>query len=360
VSDGQVVDCAEDLAAVLGSLLADARFAELAEALRSVDQLSGSRRRRALALCGAGARMVRLDAVGFDEVEGVPADLAAQVRAMRFPAAYAEPERGSLGSLVPLYGLMLETLHAHWARGETADVVLILHLMAEYLPVLVWESVLGHAADPAELRPYVEGTLWATEQCPMPRHRRSAAERVLALRPRSGPVPPEQWRVYLDRWHSRVAGGLRQCGLRPGAGRPDPGDAGCDRPCGVVTRIPADVVQDLAARMALAAELADSPVVALRHSAPVGHFFGVPGTDDVLDAWQETVTAVCRPWASEHQDAEPNPCAVGLDKADAEPLPGLQHLLSLLAGRPVRPTGVLERLRQEISAVLGDLVDPPS
>lgn len=357
MSEGQV-DCAEDLAAVLASLLADARFLELGEALRSVEQLSGPRRRRALALCRAGARLVQLDAVGFDEVDGVPPDLAADVRRMRFPPAHGDAERGSLRSLLPLYGLMLEVLDVHWSRGDTAHVVLILHLIAEYLPLLAWEPVLGHAGDPSRLREHVVGTLWGTPECPMPRHRRSAAERVLALRPdpRSGPVPPEQWRAYLDRWHSRVAGGLRQCALRPGGGRPDPGDAGCDRACGVVTGLPAAVLAGLATRMALASSFADSPVVALRHSAPVGHFFGVPDTDDVLEAWQETLAAVCRPWGE--GDAGGNPCAGGLDKADGEPLPGLAHLLSFVAGAPVRAGTVLRRLQGELVTVLEDLLEP--
>lgn len=355
MNDRPDVDCAEDLAAVLSSLLEDARFTELGEALRSVEQLSGPRRRRALSLCAAGARLGQLDAVGFDEVEGVPPDLAAQVVRMRFPAAHADLERGSLESLVPLYGLMLEVLGAHWARGDTAHVVLILHLMAEYLPLLAWEPVLGHAGDPGRLREHVEGTLWATPDCPMPRHRKSAAERVLAMVPRSGPVPPEQWRAYLDRWHSRVAGALMQCARRPGQGRRDAGDAGCDLPCGVVTVLPDDVLTSLTSRMTLAAVLLDSPVVALRHSAPVGHFFGVPGVDDVLEAWQETLTAVCRPWAD---GAAANPCEGGLDKADREPLPGLAHLLSVVAGRPVAASRVLDRLRDELATVLDDLLRP--
>lgn len=358
-------DCAEDLAAVLRSLIDDARFAELGEALRSVEQLSGAQRRRALALCRAGARLVQLDAVGFDEVDGVPADLAAQVRAMRFPDTYDDPDRGSLASLVPLYGLMLEVLETHWSREETAFVVLVLHLMAEYLPVLAWESVLGHAADPPRLRDHVTGTMWGTEDCPMPRHRRSAAERVLAMRPGedSGPVPPEQWRAYLDRWHARVAAGLRQCALRPGRGRPDPGDAGCDRACGVVTVLPGEVLENLADRMTLAAAFASSPVVALRHSAPVGHFFGVPGPDDVQAAWAETLERIGRPWEDGAGEDRNLVLADVADVADVdgderrpEALPGLAGVLTVVAGQPIRPTTVLDRLRREVTAVLDDVL----
>jgi hypothetical protein len=353
-------DCAEDLAAVLTSLLADARFAELGEALRGVEQLRGPRRRRALALCRAGVRLLQLDAAAFDEVEDVPADVVAQVRRMHFPGAHADSERGSLDSLVPLYGLMLEAMAVHWSRDDTVHVLLILHLMAEYLPLLGWEPVLGHAGDPDRLRPHVRGTWWATPACPMPRHRRSAAERVLALRPgeRSGPVPPDQWRAYLDRWHARVAGALRQCALRPGEGRPQPSDAGCDRPCGVVTVLSASRRRDLAARMTLATAFGESPLLALRHSAPVGHFFGVPEPVDVRKAWEESLAWLARDWDGPGPHGG-NPVGGDLVTAVAgEPLPGLQDFLSVVAGQPVRPTDVLARLRGELAGVLRDVLEP--
>lgn len=90
----------------------------------------------------------------------------------------------SLHSLEPLYALMLEALGVHWDRREMNYIVLVLHLMAEYLPLSAWERDLGYAADPLRLRSQVSvpGSLWATPQCPMPRHRRSAAERVSTLR----------------------------------------------------------------------------------------------------------------------------------------------------------------------------------
>jgi hypothetical protein len=353
-------DCAEDLAAVLTSLLDDVRFAELGEALRTVDALSGPRRRRALALCRAGVRLLQLDAAAFDEVDGVPEDVVAQVRRMHFPPAHADAERGALDSLVPLYGLMLEAMAVHWSRGDTVHVMLILHLVAEYLPLLVWEPVLGHGGDPDRLRRHVEGTWWGTPECPMPRHRRSAAERVLTMRPgeQSGPVPPEQWRAYLDRWHARVAGALRQCALRPGEGRPRPDDAGCDRTCGVVSVLESDRLRDLAARMALATAFADSPLVALRHSAPVGHFFGVPGVEEVQEAWEESLAWLARDWDGPGPHGG-NPAGGDVVEAvPGEPLPGLRAFLSTVAGRTLAPTDVLARLREELADVLADVLEP--
>lgn len=348
----------EDLAAVLAALLADLRFAELGECLRCVDALQGPDRRRVLELCRAGRRLLDLDAVGFADLDVAGDDLRAAVRAMQFPTRSDARERGSLDSLAPLFGLMLECLAVHWVRHETSRVTLLLHLMAEYLPLLAWEPVLGHAGDPLRLRPHVTGTLWATPECPAPRHRRSAAERVLMLRPEHPEgVQAEQWRVYLDRWHARVAGMLRQCALRRGQGRPNPEAGGCDRDCGVVTSLPDEVLADLASRMALAAAFADSPVVALRHAAPVGHFFGVPDDEEITAQWKTSLDWLCRSWSATDGSAA-NPAGGGLPADGDEPLPGLHAFLSVVAGRPIRPTRLLTDLRDEVATVLQPLLEP--
>ena len=44
--------------------------------------------------------------------------------------------------------------------------------------------------------------------------------------------------------------------------------------------------RDLDARVRLALIYAESPIVALRHHAPVGHFFGVPSFAEIAEAWQ--------------------------------------------------------------------------
>jgi hypothetical protein len=353
-------DCAEDLASVLATLLGEMRFAELGQTVRSLDALRGHDRGRVLALCEAGRRLLDLDAVGFGEVAGVSPDLRDAVLAMQFPPRADATERGSLTSLAPLFGLMLECLELRWQRDETSYVTLLLHLMAEYLPLLAWEPVLGHAADPLRLRPWVTGTLWATAECPAPQHRKSAAERVLLLRPESPDgVQAEQWKVYLDRWHARVAGMLRQCALRPGAGRPNPESGGCDRPCGVVTQLDDDTLADLAARVALASGFADSPVVALRHAAPVGHFFGVPERDEIAQQWKVTVERLCRPWGRPGEGCDVgNPIGGELEVDEDEALPGLIGFLSVVAGRPIRPTSLLSQLREDISRVLSPLLAP--
>lgn len=365
-------DCSEDLAGVLVSLLQNLRFRELGETVRTLDALRGRDRRRVLELCRAGSRLLDLDAVGMADVDGVSPRVRQAVAVMAFPSRADDARRGSLDSLVPLYELMLECLRIHWARAETARVTLLLHLMAEYLPMLVWESVVGHAGDPLRLRSHVVSTYWGTPDCVAPLHRRSAAQRVLALRV-DGPdgVQREQWQVYLDRWHARVAGHLRQCALRPGQGRPNPEGGGCDAPCGVVTQLAPPVLADLASRMVLAAQFADSPVVALRHAAPVGHFFGVPSQQEVLQQWEDSVTWLCRDWAvgrsrvavaDDVADDDPglavNPVAEGLPADKDEPLPGLHALLSAASGRRIQAGRLLHDIGDEVAVVLTPLLAP--
>ena len=356
-------DCAEDLAGVLGTLLDDLRFAELGDVLRVVEALRGADRRRVLGLCRAGERLLALDAQGFGSVEGVPEDLAGIVEAMHFPQEPTEQPRGSLADLDGLFGLMLEALDVHWRRGDTAFVVLLLHLVAEYLPLLAWQDLLGHAGDPLLLRGQVAGTLWGTAACPQSRSLRSAAERVLDLDVRSdgGGIHPEQWEAYLERWHARVSSCLSQCGRRTRPGRPGSDALGCDRTCGVVTPYADADLESLADRLTLAASYADSPVVALRHSAPVGHYFGVPTREEVRRAWDESVERFTRRWGAQDAPARPdrpaNPLeGVQLEPLEDEALPGLSAFLTAVAGHPVRPGTLLQRLAGEVGAVLAPLI----
>ena len=50
-----------------------------------------------------------------------------------------------------------------------------------------------------------------------------------------------------------------------------------------MTRLPLEHRRDLDARVRLAAVYVGSPIVALRHHAPVGHFFGVPSVQEISD-----------------------------------------------------------------------------
>ncbi len=269
---------------------------------------------RVVNLCAFGQRLVDLDAEDFAErAEGVPADLVARARECRMPQEPGERRRGALATLVPAYRLLLEVVALRWYRRETSAMVAAIHITSEYLPLLAWQSVLGHAGDPARLPGDVTGrdSLWGDlddHRCPHTKPERSAARAAVHVADGSGTA----WRGYLDRQHSAVAHALATCA------------AGCRAPCTVMTRRGV-AERDLLARhchTALAYEA--SPIVRLRHAAPVGHGFGVPSPAEVLAAWGGSRTHLAR--------LEPAVLA-----EDGYPLPGLPSLFSALAGTPVGP-----------------------
>ena len=110
-------------------------------------------------LCSFGQRLIDLDAEDFGVPERtgdprwstryrVPEHLLARARASRMPQSAKERSRGALRTLRPAYGLLLEVIEARWLRREMAALVAAVHIAAEYLPLLAWEPVLGHAGDP--------------------------------------------------------------------------------------------------------------------------------------------------------------------------------------------------------------------
>lgn len=298
-------------------------------------------------LCAFGQRLLDLDAEDFgnpdaaadanvehffaDLVPGdrVPAELVSRARACRVPQRPREKQRGALGSLRPVFRLLLEVIEARWRRRETAALVSAVHITSEYLPLLVWEQVLGHAGDPARLAPQVsgDGSRWGdpeNSRCPHTGAEKAAAQH--AVRAAGEPVPA--WRAYLDRRHSLTSHAFAVC-----AGR-------CDEPCTVLTRHPGPARQVLRDGCRTALAYADSPIVALRHFAPVGHGFGVPSPREVLAAWERTRTLL-----GTHQPA------VLAD--DGYPLPGLPSLFGALAGVPLAPDTLVAATAAALVTALG-------
>src|SRR2546423_4924717 len=243
-------------------------------------------------LCAFGQRLLDLDAEDFgiadaardsnteltfaDGVGGdaVPPDLGLRARACRMPQDPRERDRGALGSLAPGFGLLLEVIAVRWARREPAAVVAAIHITSEYLPLLAWESVLGHAGDPARIGPAVsgDGSAWGDfddRDCAHTRPERSAAHHAVRVAHESGP----QWRTYLDRQHSNVAHALAVC-----AGE-------CRRPCSVVTRHPATEQELLQRRCRAALADGSSPILPLPPPAPLGHGVGGPAPRQGRQAW---------------------------------------------------------------------------
>jgi hypothetical protein len=294
----------------------------------------------AAALCAFGQRVLDLDAEDFgmpEAVGDVPRDLLDRARASRMPQAPRERPRGALASLRPAYALLLEVVEIRWRRREMAALVAAVHIASEYLPLLAWEPVLGHAGDPALLGASVSvpGSRFGVpvepgsrRECDHTRPERSACERTL----RVAAEPPSGWRAYLDRQHSQVASALGKCA------------SGCRTPCAVLTRLDEPVRTDLSARAKLAADFADTAVVRLRHAAPVGHGFGVPSPEEVETAWSRARASL------RHQPL----AAAALAGTDGEdyPLPGLAALFSAVAGTPIRSDTLLHDVAGRLLRVL--------
>lgn len=307
----------------------------------------------ARSLATAARRVLDLDAEDFSTIaSGFTQPWAKRLAASSFPLQPRDPQRGALGSLVPLYELMLEVLELRSARREPLQIVVTAHLIGEYFAQLAWESVLGHAGDPERLGASVAGSRWGTDDkaCPHSSALRSTAKR--ALNACNGDVAG--YTAYLDRFHSRQGDALAVCAMNHatiGAGeRPDVGET-CPNPCDFVLKPSMPVRRDLDARVRLALLYVDSPIVALRHHAPVGHFFGVPSVQEISDAWIRTWERVSQPWT----DGE-NPLLVAghADRsAPHEALPGMSALVSAVAGQPIGPGRLVRDIGADIGGLLG-------
>lgn len=309
---------------------------------------------RALSLAVAAKRVLDLDAEDFGEISEGFADRpwANALEAACFPPEPSSPRRGALASLMPLYALMLEVLELRAARREPLQVVVTAHLMGEYMPQLAWETVFGHAGDPLRLGASV-GERWGSTDpaCPHTSALRATARRALnaAQGDKAG------YTAYLDRFHSRQGAALAVCALNHatiGAGeRPDVGTT-CPNPCAWATR------PDLAARKALDARVRvamiyrDSPLVALRHHAPVGHFFGVPSRAEIEQAWELTWSRLIAPWPDGANPLRPGGRPI---EPGPGPLPGMTDVINAVAGVSVAPGRVIRTMGDEIAECLRSL-----
>jgi hypothetical protein len=346
---------------------------------------------RVRALCAFGQGLLDLDAEDFGDhtpdtppppVPGrdghvVPRDLVIRACASRMPQSPDEVSRGALRSLRPAYSLLLEVIEARWRRREMAALVAVVHIAAEYFPLLAWEPVLGHAADPALLARTVAvpGSLFGTRAeraCAHSRPEQSATHRALGV----AHEPGAGWRAYLDRQHSHVARALGVCVAR------------CRRPCPMPDRLDPEVRELLTERCQVALDFSESALVKLRHAAPVGHGFGVPSPEEVQEAWARTRDSLAgkypsaraafaerpaarrvpaagepsgddgRPGADARQDTDGRQVADGRDGhlADGFPLDGLPALFSAVAGAPIVPDTLLRDVAGRLAAAFDPAV----
>lgn len=285
-----------------------------------------------VAVCEFGQRLLTLDAEDFAvevDAKAVPNDLRRRARACHMPQTAKEQPRGALESMRPAYALLLEVIEACWRRRELSAMISAVHITSEYLPLLAFEPTLGHGGDPARWPAGLRagGSRFGVigdRECDHTKSEQSAVERTL----RVAHEPPEGWRAYLDRQHSQVAGALATCVAR------------CRNPCTAMDWVTEHA--DLALRCRVALAFADTPLVRLRHAAPVGHGFGVPSPEEVLDAWQRS-RAILDKNGVGHQVTE----------EDGFPLAGLPSLFAAVAASPLRPATLLADVSAHLVTLLG-------
>jgi hypothetical protein len=300
-------------------------------------------------LAVAAKRILDLDAEDFGQIGSeFDADWARSLEEASFPAEPRDPQRGALASLDGLYGLMLEVLELRARRQEPLQVVVTAHLIGEYLPQLAWEARLGHGGDPLRMRESV-GERWgsASTECPHSSTARATAKR--ALNACDGDVVG--YTAYLDKFHSRLGAALAVCAMNhetvKAGERPDMGTT-CPNPCGWALRGPLAERRDLDARVRLALVYQDSAIVALRHHAPVGHFFGVPSNAEIVEAWLATWERLNASWPDGS-----NPLLgdiAGDGGTPTEALPGMSRLVSAVAGRRIGAGRIIRTIGDQISA----------
>ncbi|SDM11604.1 hypothetical protein SAMN05421874_13944 [Nonomuraea maritima] len=282
-------------------------------------------------VCEFGHRLLSLDAEDFAAAARVvPADLRRRARACHMPQTPREQPRGALESLRPAYGLLLEVIAARWHRRELSPMIAAVHIASEYLPLLAFEPYLGHAGDPARWPEGLSATgsrfgVIGDRECDHTKAEQSATNRTL----RVSIEPGEGWRAYFDRQHSQVAGALAVC------------VASCRNPCTAMDWIKPDARSDLQAAARTALAFAETPLVRLRHAAPVGHGFGVPSPEEVLEAWERSRAALAK-----------HPIGTAALEDDGFPLPGLASLFSAAAGAEIRPATLLRGVSEHIVQLL--------
>ncbi|GAA4593902.1 hypothetical protein GCM10023194_59390 [Planotetraspora phitsanulokensis] len=282
-------------------------------------------------VCEFGRLLLTLDAEDFTadvDPRAVPADLRRRASDCHMPQTPKEQPRGALESMRPAYALLLEVIEIRWARRELSAMIAAVHIASEYLPLLAFEPALGHGGDPARWPEALNGPesrfgAIGDRTCRHTKAEQSAAERTL----RVAAEPGTGWRAYLDRQHSQVAGALATCAAR------------CGNPCSALSWVPDP--DDLTLRCRVALAFAQSPLVRLRHAAPVGHGFGVPSAEEVLDAWGRSRTAL-----------DKNPVGHQAVTDDGFPLPGLPSLISAVAGSPVVPGVLLADLSDHLVSLV--------
>ncbi len=309
-------------------------------------------------LAAVGMEVRQLDAEEFghraEDCCALPGDVREFLEACSWPKSMADLARvGALKDLKPTYRLLLELIDLNVQQRNWTEVLALIHLMAEYLPLLAWQPILGHAGLPGEVAQRFDPAGKASPRPPKgPRCAFGPQDADLAIKLTKAPRDGGELRDYLLTRHSRLSNMLLICGGTPGnVGATAQG--ACKSQCSVVTGTQADLAdeerEDLARRATLARRFAKSPIVQLRHSSPVGHFFAVPSRQEIELAWGATRKSLHR---AMNDMQFPDPQRRLLEGS----LPtGLAGLVGLCAGSQARleASTVLPKIRDAIRQSIG-------
>jgi hypothetical protein len=337
-----------EIEAVLGDLLDDYAFHEVRETVNA--EYPAKIARPVRRLCDAAERIMNFDAEDFAEIagwHGLQPEVSRVLLAASWPRTRTAQPRGALGSLCTTYGLLLEVVEVRLRRNEVNEVLALLHLAAEYLPILAWQAYLGHAADPVRIAPCFgrpdAGWRHESHHCRLGAPERKAVSAAVLTVSKTNST--DQWWSYITRQHSHLAGALAVCGGSPA---PNGNPYVCHAQCSVAPHQPT-ARADLAWRIELCRRFAASPIIRLRHGSPVGHFFAVPEQPGLDEAWADTWAALTR---EGHGGSPPNPLH-GV-RATGE-LAGLPDLFAVVAGGAgsVVKTELLSQLRSALRTLIG-------
>lgn len=304
-------------------------------------------------LAAVGMEIRQLDAEEFgqraDSCSALPSDVREFLKSCSWPKSLADQGNfEALKDLTPTYRLLIELVAVNEEQRNWTETLALIHLMAEYLPLLAWQPVLGHAGLPGEVAKRFDPNGTVSPRPPKgPLCALGPQNADLAIKLTRAPSEDEELRDYLLTRHSRLSNMLLICGGTPGnVGATAQG--ACKSQCSVVTGAKADLAdtarEDLARRVTLVRRFARSPIVQLRHASPVGHFFAVPSREEIEQAWVGTRKSL----NGAMRKMEFPDCQRRLLEG---PLPtGLAGLASLCAGSQTRlqASAVLPKLRDAI------------
>lgn len=310
---------------------------------------------RPLQLCEVGYRVSQLDGEDFEQLShtpGLPSDVASFLKQCSWPTSLADADGTALDDLIPTFQLLLEIAELKTVRRDWPDVLAVIHLISEYLPLLAWQPVLGHAGRPDKLQATLVGRSMHHKPCSLNNMQHSQIESLLSLRLRDESFDLDE---YVRKDHSRMADALTECSGRMNL---------ANNLTSVVfvrmelnhSKVPEESAsirekEDLAFRTSIARAFSESAIVHMRHTSPVGHFFAVPGKSKVTKEWYKSTVKInnLARLYDQHRVASGDGPLVKESVSGSFPV-GLSDLVTIAAGveEPLVPSNVLAILASGI------------